>query len=196
MVYFNLRVEDRAAFLSSSAYIVGMLTSTVFGVYPKVLPAVDPANSLTIHNASASDVRPGGRPRLVEHRHGARRRILRRHLPPVPRQTTEKETGRDKQGEKNRGGGGRGSGKRAKREAHKKGEGGGAPPPPLLGGGPGFKLLRRPGALLRGKHGGAEEGDRRRRHKTNGVLDIWAFPRRTTDKKPRGPSPRISWEGG
>jgi len=54
LVLFNLRNDDRAAFLSSSAYIIGMLTSTVFGVYPKVLPAVDPANSLTIHNASAS----------------------------------------------------------------------------------------------------------------------------------------------
>ena len=54
MVYFDLRGRDRGAFLSSSAYIVGMLTSTVFGVYPKVLPAVDPANSLTVQNASAS----------------------------------------------------------------------------------------------------------------------------------------------
>lgn len=54
MVYFNLRGWDRGAFVSSSAYIVGMLTSTVFGVYPKVLPAVDPANSLTVQNASAS----------------------------------------------------------------------------------------------------------------------------------------------
>jgi cytochrome bd ubiquinol oxidase subunit II len=54
MVYFDLRGRDREAFLSSSAYIVGMLTSTVFGIYPNVLPAVDPANSLTIQNASAS----------------------------------------------------------------------------------------------------------------------------------------------
>jgi cytochrome d ubiquinol oxidase subunit II len=54
MIYFNLTRQDRAAFLSSSAYIVGMLTSTVFAVYPNVLPAVDPANSLTIQNASAS----------------------------------------------------------------------------------------------------------------------------------------------
>ncbi len=54
MILFNLRDDGRAAFLSSGAYIVGMLTSTVFGVYPKVLPAVDPANSLTIYNASAS----------------------------------------------------------------------------------------------------------------------------------------------
>jgi cytochrome bd ubiquinol oxidase subunit II len=55
MVLFNLRNDDRAAFLSSGAYIIGMLTSTVFGVYPNVLPAVDPANSLTIYNASASE---------------------------------------------------------------------------------------------------------------------------------------------
>ncbi len=55
MVYFNMRSNDRATFLSSSAYIVGMLTSTVFAVYPNVLPAVDPANSLTIFNASSSD---------------------------------------------------------------------------------------------------------------------------------------------
>jgi cytochrome bd ubiquinol oxidase subunit II len=54
MVLFNLRNDDRTAFLSSGAYIIGMLTSTVFGVYPRVLPAVEPANSLTIYNASAS----------------------------------------------------------------------------------------------------------------------------------------------
>jgi cytochrome d ubiquinol oxidase subunit II len=54
MLLFNLRDDDRGAFLLSGAYIIGMLTSTVFGVYPKVLPAVDPANSLTIYNASAS----------------------------------------------------------------------------------------------------------------------------------------------
>ncbi len=53
-IYSNLRGRDRASFLSTSAFIVGMLTSTVFAVYPNVLPAVDPANSLTIHNASAS----------------------------------------------------------------------------------------------------------------------------------------------
>jgi cytochrome bd-type quinol oxidase subunit 2 len=37
-----------------AAFFVGMLTSTVLGVYPKVLPAVDPANYLTVQNASAS----------------------------------------------------------------------------------------------------------------------------------------------
>jgi cytochrome d ubiquinol oxidase subunit II len=55
MILSNVRGGDRAAFISSSAYIVGMLTSTVFAVYPMVLPAVNPENSLTITNAAASD---------------------------------------------------------------------------------------------------------------------------------------------
>jgi len=43
-------------FLSSCVYICGMLTSTVFGVYPNVLPSNgDPSLSLTIHNASAPE---------------------------------------------------------------------------------------------------------------------------------------------
>jgi len=42
------------AFLSSCGYLVGMLTSAAFGVYPFLLPAsTDPALSLTIHNAAA-----------------------------------------------------------------------------------------------------------------------------------------------
>jgi len=52
--YFNFKERDRAAFLSSSAYIIGMLTSNVFAVYPNVLPAVNPENSLTIYNAASS----------------------------------------------------------------------------------------------------------------------------------------------
>jgi cytochrome d ubiquinol oxidase subunit II len=55
MIFFNFKGNEKVAFLSSSAYILGMLTSTVFGVYPKVLPAVNPANSLTIQNAASSD---------------------------------------------------------------------------------------------------------------------------------------------
>lgn len=54
MVLFNVRGNERAAFLSSGAYIAGMLTSTVFAIYPRVLPGVDLANSLTIQNASSS----------------------------------------------------------------------------------------------------------------------------------------------
>jgi cytochrome bd ubiquinol oxidase subunit II len=42
------------AFLSSCAYLAGMLTSAAFGVYPLLLPAsADPALSLTIYNAAA-----------------------------------------------------------------------------------------------------------------------------------------------
>ena len=52
--YFNFKGQDRAAFLSSSIYILGMMTSTAFAVYSTVLPAVNPENSLTIYNASAS----------------------------------------------------------------------------------------------------------------------------------------------
>jgi cytochrome bd ubiquinol oxidase subunit II len=55
MILFNRRENDRAAFLASGAFIVGMLTSTVFAVYPRVLPAVNPENSLTVTNAAASD---------------------------------------------------------------------------------------------------------------------------------------------
>lgn len=53
MGYCNFKKQDLAAFFSSGAFIVGMLASSAFGVYPYVLPAVDPANSLTIFNASA-----------------------------------------------------------------------------------------------------------------------------------------------
>jgi cytochrome d ubiquinol oxidase subunit II len=52
--YFGFKERDRAAFLSSGAYIIGMMASTAFAVYPDVLPAVQPANSLTIYNASGS----------------------------------------------------------------------------------------------------------------------------------------------
>ncbi len=48
--------SDRAAFLASCVYLLGMLTSVVFGVYPYVLPAsTNPAYALTIYNAKAAD---------------------------------------------------------------------------------------------------------------------------------------------
>ena len=52
--YFNFRQRDLPAFFSSCAFIVGMLTSSAFSLYPTVLPAIVRANSLTIENASAS----------------------------------------------------------------------------------------------------------------------------------------------
>lgn len=50
--------EDQAlgGFLASTLYIVGMLTSVTFGVFPFVLPAsTDPELGLTVYNAAASD---------------------------------------------------------------------------------------------------------------------------------------------
>jgi cytochrome bd ubiquinol oxidase subunit II len=53
---FLAREDDVKSFLASCAYIVGMLTSVVFGLYPLVLPASsNPAYSLTIENAKAGD---------------------------------------------------------------------------------------------------------------------------------------------
>ncbi|MNY80641.1 cytochrome oxidase subunit II [compost metagenome] len=34
--------------------MAGMLASSAFALYPRVLPAVDPAHDLTIHNAATS----------------------------------------------------------------------------------------------------------------------------------------------
>ncbi len=48
--------DDLKAFLSSCAYLIGMLTSVVFGVYPYVLPSSSgPEFALTIENAKAAD---------------------------------------------------------------------------------------------------------------------------------------------
>ncbi len=48
------RGSDRSAFLSSCAYLAGMLGSVAVGLYPYVLPAVgDPGAGLTVHNAAA-----------------------------------------------------------------------------------------------------------------------------------------------
>jgi len=55
-VAFELRKRDeRKAFFASCLYLVGMLTSVVFGVYPMVLPARNPAYSLTIDGAKAGE---------------------------------------------------------------------------------------------------------------------------------------------
>jgi cytochrome d ubiquinol oxidase subunit II len=52
--FFNVLKRDLPAFLSSSAFIVGMLSTSAFSLYPLVLPAANHVNSLTINNASAS----------------------------------------------------------------------------------------------------------------------------------------------
>jgi len=54
--WFMVRGAEVKSFLASCAYIVGMLSSVVFGLYPYVLPSnTDPRFSLTLHNASAPD---------------------------------------------------------------------------------------------------------------------------------------------
>jgi cytochrome bd ubiquinol oxidase subunit II len=54
MGYYNFKQQDIRAFFFWGAYLVGMLTSAAFGLYPYMLPAVNQANSLTIQNASSS----------------------------------------------------------------------------------------------------------------------------------------------
>ena len=47
------RDRDGQALIASGVFIAGMMASTAFALYPTILPAIDPANSLTIHNAAA-----------------------------------------------------------------------------------------------------------------------------------------------
>jgi cytochrome d ubiquinol oxidase subunit II len=54
MIFYNVTARDFRAFLSSSAFIAGMLGATAFGLYPDLLPAsTDPAYSLTVYNSAA-----------------------------------------------------------------------------------------------------------------------------------------------
>jgi cytochrome d ubiquinol oxidase subunit II len=55
MFYFRVKGNNKAAFVSSCAYIAGMLGGVAYGMYPYLLPAsTDPAYGITIHTASAS----------------------------------------------------------------------------------------------------------------------------------------------
>jgi cytochrome d ubiquinol oxidase subunit II len=54
MGYYNFKQRDKHAFFLWGTYLLGMLTSAAFGLYPYVLPAINGANSLTIQNASSS----------------------------------------------------------------------------------------------------------------------------------------------
>ncbi len=54
MQYFRAKGRDLAAFLSSAAYIAGMLAGAAFAFYPNLLIAsTDPNYSLTIYNSAA-----------------------------------------------------------------------------------------------------------------------------------------------
>ena len=56
MSYYTQRTNDTLAFVSSSCFILGILASTAFCIYPTVLPSsIDPAYSLTVHNAAAKE---------------------------------------------------------------------------------------------------------------------------------------------
>ncbi len=52
--YYARKGADRSAFAASSAYLVGMLASAAFGLYPAVLPSSIPGHTLTVQNASGS----------------------------------------------------------------------------------------------------------------------------------------------
>src|ERR1700737_711947 len=55
--FFTRGWQERNAFLASCLYLIAMLCGAAFALYPSLLPAsADPANSLTIHNASAGGV--------------------------------------------------------------------------------------------------------------------------------------------
>ncbi|HTG35759.1 MAG TPA: cytochrome d ubiquinol oxidase subunit II [Thermoanaerobaculia bacterium] len=52
MPLYRARGKDRALFLASTVYIIGMLGGVAFALYPYLLPAsTDPSYGLTIHNA-------------------------------------------------------------------------------------------------------------------------------------------------
>ncbi|MEO6391986.1 MAG: cytochrome d ubiquinol oxidase subunit II [Pyrinomonadaceae bacterium] len=56
MAYFQSAKRDHAAFLSSVAYIMGMLGGAAFAVYPVLLPSSsDPKLSLTIYSVKTGD---------------------------------------------------------------------------------------------------------------------------------------------
>jgi cytochrome bd ubiquinol oxidase subunit II len=53
--WYHAAGNELRAFLASVSYLLGMLTSAVFGVFPYVLPARNSAYSLTIETAKAPD---------------------------------------------------------------------------------------------------------------------------------------------
>jgi cytochrome d ubiquinol oxidase subunit II len=57
MILHRIKINDVRAFLSSSVFIMGMLASTAFGLYPNMLPSsIDPKYNLTIHNAKTGEL--------------------------------------------------------------------------------------------------------------------------------------------
>ncbi len=53
--WYSQKAQELEAFLASCLYLIGMLTSVAFGVYPFVLPSIgNQTFALTVHNAAAS----------------------------------------------------------------------------------------------------------------------------------------------
>ncbi|HLQ31468.1 MAG TPA: cytochrome d ubiquinol oxidase subunit II [Chloroflexota bacterium] len=50
---FNARGRDGSSLIASGVFLAGMLASSAFALYPDVLPATNPVNSLTVVNAAA-----------------------------------------------------------------------------------------------------------------------------------------------
>jgi len=55
MIHTAPKGKEKHAFIASSFYIAGMLVGAAFALYPVVLPARDPAYSLTIQNTVAGE---------------------------------------------------------------------------------------------------------------------------------------------
>jgi cytochrome d ubiquinol oxidase subunit II len=56
MSFWSVRTDDLWAFLSSCLYLIGMLTSAAFGLFPYLLPSIaSPEGGLTVTNAAAAE---------------------------------------------------------------------------------------------------------------------------------------------
>lgn len=56
MFFYRIRLNDKAAFFSSSAFILGMGASTAFALYPNLLPAsTNSEYNLTIYNSASGE---------------------------------------------------------------------------------------------------------------------------------------------
>jgi len=74
----NSRLRELGAFLCSCLFILGMLTSVAFGVYPYVLPSNSGRRALADgFERGGAALRPQSRADLVHSRHAARHQLLR-----------------------------------------------------------------------------------------------------------------------
>lgn len=83
MGYFNGKRRDLPAFFVSGAFIVGMLSSAAFSLYPYVLPAIDPANKPDYLQRLILTVWANSWMGLVDHWHDSSRHLLSCDLSPL-----------------------------------------------------------------------------------------------------------------